>query len=134
MTWTERSFIVTIQGDSDGQLQDLGVQDVYNAAVKHLAMPTHQVQVREVAGNISVQNSGQPTPQRKRNPKVNASHGMDLELALGIASQEPMSAAQRRHRDGLIVAALSAGVTPATIARHTGLSTQSINLIRRNAT
>lgn len=137
MTRTERSFLITIYGDPNGHIQHVDPTEVKRALTQSNAtvvIPTQDVDVVEVKGNISVQSSGQPTPQRKRNPKVNASTGMDLELALEIASREPMSAGQRRHRDGLIVAALSAGVTPATIARHTGLSVQSIHLIRRNAT
>ncbi len=130
MTWIDRSFIVTIQGDSEGTLSDITVQDVYRATVERLALPTHLVQVREVSSNISVQNPGQ---RKRTNPKVNASKGMDLDEALAIACQEPMTQAQKRQRDSLIVSSLNAGLTPEQMAGKTGLSVQSIHLIRREA-
>lgn len=135
MTRTERSFIITIYGDPNGHIQNIDPTEVKRALTQSgstVVIPTQDVDVVEVKGNISVQSSGQVKPKPKR--KVNAENGLDLHVALAIASAEPMSAGQRRHRDGLIVASLDAGVTADIIARHTGLSVQSIHLIRRNAT
>lgn len=132
MTRTQRSFVITIYGDPSGQIKNLDTSMVHRSLTRSdstIVIPTQDVDVYEVSGNISVQDSGQP--KRKRNPKVNANRGMDLNEALAIACQEPMSQAQKRQRDLLIVESLKAGLTPAQMADKTGLSVQSILSIRR---
>lgn len=132
MTRTQRSFVITIHGDPDGQIKRLDPTLVRFALTRSdatIVIPTQDIDVYEVSGNIDVQNSGQP--KRKRNPKVNANRGMDLDEALAIACQEPMSQAQKRQRDLLIVESLNAGLTPSQMADKTGLSVQSILSIRR---
>lgn len=129
----KQSFVVTVTTNPHSTAPNaMDIRDVVASM-----QPWADVTVTEIMPNINitasttptVQHAGQqpaPKPVTTKRPEP---AGLDLDVALQIASAEPMTNSQHEQRDALIRTAWSAGVNVSALARKSGLSAASIRAI-----